>query len=85
MDITVIYSNPNCRPCKLTKRNLDKAGVPYMEVDIESTEGASEYLRDRGFRAAPVVESEVGTWSGYDESKISELILHELGEGTDVP
>lgn len=79
MDMTVIYTNANCRPCKMTKRNLDKAGIPYEEIDIETTEGAADFLRERGFRQAPVVLSPIGDWSGLDESKIQELIEYELG------
>lgn len=81
MEMTTIYSSPNCRPCRQTKLNLDKAGIPYLEIDISTESGAAERLRERGYRQTPVVESPVGTWSGMDEVKIQELIEFELGGG----
>ena len=53
MDI-VVYTAYWCRDCREAKRFLDAHGIPYVEVDIESTPGASEELmRHVGKRAIP--------------------------------
>jgi len=50
----VVYTAYWCRECREAKRFLDKHGIPYTEVDIESTPGAAdEVLRHVGKRAIP--------------------------------
>jgi mycoredoxin len=53
MDL-ILYSAVWCRDCREAKRFLDKHKIPYREVDIERTPGASdEVLRHVGKRAIP--------------------------------
>jgi glutaredoxin len=53
MDL-VLYTSAWCRDCREAKRFLDKHGIQYSEVDIETTPGASEeVLRRVGKRAIP--------------------------------
>ncbi|HTW45752.1 MAG TPA: glutaredoxin family protein [Acidobacteriaceae bacterium] len=50
----VVYSAYWCRDCREAKRFLDAHGIPYTEIDIEETPGASEeVLRHVGKRAIP--------------------------------
>lgn len=50
----VLYSAFWCRDCREAKRFLQKHGLAYTEIDIESTPGASdEVLRNVGKRAIP--------------------------------
>ncbi len=53
MDLT-LYSAAWCRDCREAKRFLAQHNIPYKEIDIESTPGASdEVLRNVGKRAIP--------------------------------
>ena len=53
MEITV-YSAAWCRDCREAKRFLQKHNLPFKEVDIEATPGASdEVYRNVGKRAIP--------------------------------
>lgn len=53
MEITV-YSAVWCRDCREAKRFLQKHNIPFKEVDIEATPGASdEVFRNVGKRAIP--------------------------------
>lgn len=53
MNITV-YSAAWCRDCREAKRFLQKHNIPFKEVDIEATPGASdEVYRNVGKRAIP--------------------------------
>lgn len=36
----LVYSQPNCQPCRLMKIQLTKAGVPFTEVDVRKDETA---------------------------------------------
>ncbi|HEY0786729.1 MAG TPA: glutaredoxin family protein [Acidobacteriaceae bacterium] len=50
----LVYSANWCRDCREAKRFLEKHGIPYTEVDIEHTPGASdEVYRQVGKRAIP--------------------------------
>ena len=53
MELTV-YSAGWCRDCREAKRFLAKHNIPFTEIDIESTPGASdEVIRHVGKRAIP--------------------------------
>jgi len=50
----VLYSAPWCRDCREAKRFLERHAIPYTEIDIEQTPGASdEVYRHVGKRAIP--------------------------------
>jgi glutaredoxin len=53
MELTV-YSANWCRDCRTAKRFLDEHAIPYQEVNIDTTPGASdEVLANVGKRAIP--------------------------------
>jgi mycoredoxin len=53
MDVTV-YSAAWCPDCREAKRFLDKHHIPYKEIDVQSTPGATEEIVKRtGKRAIP--------------------------------
>ncbi|MGH9587326.1 MAG: glutaredoxin family protein, partial [Acidobacteriaceae bacterium] len=41
MDLT-LYSATWCRDCREAKRFLNKHGITYTEIDIETTPGAAD-------------------------------------------
>lgn len=50
----LVYSAPRCPDCRTAKRFLEKHGIPYTEVNIESTpDAAEEVIRRTGKRAIP--------------------------------
>ncbi len=50
----IVYSAPWCRDCREAKAFLAKNNIPYKEINIEETPGASdEVLRHVGKRAIP--------------------------------
>ena len=51
----VIYTKPDCQPCRMTKRKLDAAGIYYTEVDVTKDETALAYVKSLGYTGAPVV------------------------------
>jgi glutaredoxin-like protein NrdH len=72
--MTIVYTKPNCVQCDATKRWLDNHGIEYSTVDIEQDQEAFDRIVALGFRAAPVVESEAGSWSGFNPDKLSLLV-----------
>lgn len=71
--MVTVYTKPGCVQCNATYRALDKKGIEYSSADISQDEAALERLKEMGFQQAPVVESPIGNWSGFDPDKIEEL------------
>lgn len=73
--MVTVYSQPGCRPCIFTKRALESAGVPYVEVDITESEEALKTVSELGYKQSPVVVTPEGDhWSGLRPDKISALV-----------
>lgn len=67
----VIYTAPNCQPCRLTKRTLDRRGIAYRELDAAEH---AERLRGLGHQSVPVVVTPDGHhWSGFRPDLIAQL------------
>jgi mycoredoxin len=52
-----MYSTTWCGYCVRLKRQLDREGIPYREVNIEQDEGAAQYVMkvNGGNRTVPTV------------------------------
>ncbi len=49
-----VYSTPWCPDCREAKRFLDEHKIPYTDIDIQTTPGASdEVVKRTGKRAVP--------------------------------
>lgn len=75
--MVTVYSKLNCQPCKMTKRYLDKANIPYTEVSLEelSEDELSEILA-LGHSSAPVVITATGeSFSGYRPDMLKKLSI----------
>lgn len=57
MTITM-YSTPWCGYCRRLKRQLDEAGIPYLEIDVDATPGYDQRIIEAsgGYRTVPTVE-----------------------------
>ena len=75
MPSVTVYSNPGCQPCKATERALKRLNIDYVKVDLSTDPEALEYVKSKGYSAAPVVQ--VGDdimWSGYRDDLINNLV-----------
>lgn len=71
MSEVVVYTQPNCQPCKATLRRFATAGITVIE------HAAADYtsiLKALGHQAAPVVMDGRKHWSGYRPDLIDETI-----------
>ena len=85
----VVYSQPNCQPCKATKRALDARGVEYAAVDIADDPDAAAHLERAGWMGTPVVEAVrggdvVAAWQGLRMGAINALAKGENLEAHDM-
>ena len=70
-----VYTTPNCPGCKMTRRQLDKAGVAYEAVDLSSRPDLVERFRAEGLRQAPIIETSDGQrTAGFNPSRIKAIV-----------
>lgn len=75
--VTVYTTGPGCQSCKLTKMHLNRRGIPYTEVRIDTDDTAAAKINQLGFTgtSAPVVTvGEDQSWNGYRPDKIDGLL-----------
>ena len=70
-----VYTTPNCPGCKMTRRQLDKAGVAYEAVDLSGRPDLVEQFRAEGLRQAPIIETSDGQrTAGFNPSRIKAIV-----------
>lgn len=70
----VVYTKPDCQPCRLTKRHLDRLDIPYETRDVTADPDAYQAVVDLGYQGVPVVVTPAGEhWHGYRPDEIKAL------------
>lgn len=69
-----VYSKNNCVQCKMTKRFLDQHQVSFREINLDEQPEFIQHVKELGFSAAPVIETETESFSGFQPSKLKALI-----------
>ena len=62
----------------MTKRELDKAGATYQEVDLTTRPDLVEEFTAEGLRSAPVVELGEQRIAGFDPAKIRAIAAQAM-------
>ena len=73
-----VYTKPDCPGCTMTKRELDKAGATYQEVDLTTRPDLVEEFTAEGLRSAPVVELGEQRIAGFDPAKIRAIAAQAM-------
>jgi glutaredoxin-like protein NrdH len=70
-----LYTKPACQQCTATHRALDTAGIPYVTVDLATTNHALEHVIALGHLQAPVVinDNTEESWSGFRPDLINQI------------
>jgi len=68
-----IYTNPQCIQCDMTKKQFDKVGLEYKSIDLASVPELVEQFKAEGYMSAPIVVTNIGTWSGFKPERISQI------------
>ncbi|HEO7057580.1 TPA: NrdH-redoxin, partial [Streptococcus agalactiae] len=53
---------------------LDQHGADFEEINIDEKPEKIEYVKNLGFSAAPVIEAGNVVFSGFQPSKLKELV-----------
>lgn len=58
----IIYTKPGCPYCAAAKQDLEARGTEYAEIDVYTSPGALEQLRELtgGMNVVPVIVDEDG-------------------------
>lgn len=70
-----VWSKPNCVQCKAVYRSFDKAGVEYEVKNLPDFPDKLEQFKEKGFAAAPVVESPYcDTFAGFNPLLVKAIV-----------
>lgn len=69
----IIYTKNNCVQCSATKNALDRHGIDYQLVNLDTQPDAIDSLKSLGYRQVPVVMANDDHWSGFRPDKIAGL------------
>lgn len=72
--MVTIYSKNNCVQCKMSKKFLDEHNVAYQEINLDEQPEFIEHVKNLGFSAAPVIETENEVFSGFQPTKLKALV-----------
>ncbi|ATW61081.1 NrdH-like glutaredoxin [Mycobacterium phage Andies] len=75
--VVTVYTKDDCQGCTLTKKHLEKLGIAYTEVPVDSDPGIRAAIEELGYSTAPVVcastdEGELH-WGGFRYDRIKAL------------
>lgn len=75
----IVYSKPNCGPCRATKHALQSRGVPYEEIDVSQDAEALAFVSQTlGYRGVPVVYLDAEQhWQGFLPDRIETLVMRD--------
>ncbi|MGT2911290.1 glutaredoxin-like protein NrdH [Streptococcus cameli] len=72
--MVTVYSKNNCVQCKMTKKFLDQHKVTYKEINLDEEPEYIAHVKELGFSAAPVIETENDVFSGFQPGKLKALV-----------
>lgn len=72
--MVIIYSNPNCSQCEMTKKYLAANGVAFESKMINDSPEVLSLIAEKDYRAAPVVVAGDRSWSGFNREELLSLV-----------
>lgn len=71
--LITVWTLPNCVQCMQTKKEFDKRGIRYEEMQLENHPEMVEQFKQENLIAAPIVVTDTKKWSGFRLEKIKSL------------
>lgn len=69
----IIYTKNHCVQCNATKNAMDRHGIDYQLINLDTQPEAIDALKSLGYRQVPVVMADGDHWSGFRPDKIASL------------
>lgn len=74
MSPVIVYSSDSCPNCENLKKALAIKAIDFHEVNIAKQPEQAQMLREKGFRALPVVNDN-GEWmSGFTPQNFTKIV-----------
>ena len=70
----IIYTKDNCVQCNATKNAMDRHGIAYQLINLDSEPEAIDHLKALGYRQVPVVVAGDDHWAGFRPDKLGQLV-----------
>lgn len=70
-----VYGKPDCQPCLMVRRHLDRARVPYRYLDVTTEPAALDEVALLGYQGVPVVVAGDVHRQGYRPDWLDVLVL----------
>ena len=71
--LVTVWTLPNCVQCNMTKKEFDRRGIRYEEMNLENHPEAAQAFIQSGLTAAPIIVTDTKKWSGFRFDKIKSL------------
>lgn len=80
-----IYTKDKCFYCKNLKKNLDKWGFQYEEINIEYDTEAAEYFQSKGYKTVPQLYYRDKNIQNGDSTSLTQSIIEDRIERVEWP
>ena len=70
----IVYSNPNCVQCDMTKKWLTTKEIPFESKLISESPEVYDLIEAKGYKSAPVVVAGDKSWAGFKLDNLSSLL-----------
>ena len=70
----IVYSNPNCVQCEMTKKWLTQKEIAFEAKMIADSPEVYDLIEAKGYKSAPVVVSGDVSWAGFKLDKLNSLL-----------
>lgn len=75
-----VWTTPACVQCEMTKKTFTKLGIAYTEESLADNPEQLEAFKAQGYLQAPIVQTDIKTWTGFRLDKIKSLANFLFGE-----
>lgn len=75
-----VYSKARCPQCEMTKQLLKQKEIPFEEYRIDLDDELLDYVKSKGVRSVPYVETPIHSWTGFRPDSIAKIQEHEWKE-----
>lgn len=60
--------------CRMTKKFLEENKVDFIEINLDEQPEKIDYVKSLGFTSAPIIEAGDVVFSGFQPTKLKEII-----------
>lgn len=74
MSELIVYTSNGCSGCKMVKKQFEKNGIDFKEVNLSESPEDAGMIKSKGFSAAPIIEFDGEFSYGFNPDRIRKII-----------